>query len=374
MTAHIVDAVREAGSRGAGLRVTAAATWLDAGRPAKGTSSESISLSSHTGIVEYEPGDLTLTARAGTPLSEIESATRANAQFLALDPFGSPLGTIGATVATASYGPLGHSFGGPRDATIGLQFVTGDGLVARGGGRVVKNVAGFDLVRLLIGSWGTLGIVTEVSLRLRALPEADETLAIAVPEGEMGVSELVGRLRVAPLAPWSAELVNAELAGAIGLEERPLLLLRIAGSEQSVSPQLAAARALGDALTVPGTVWNALREFEIRQQPDAVLRVSSKPSLIADVWTRALAIASRTRGMAHATVGRGVARVSLKGSVDELREAFAANNGFKLIYERLPAALWQELAPAVADDRLSRALRTRFDPHQVLNPGLMGSH
>ena len=131
-----------------------------------------------SGITEYVPGDLTLTARAGTTLGEIRDATAAHGQWLALDPYGADEGTIGATIATASAGPLSTFFGGPRDLVLGVEFVTGDGVVARGGGRVVKNVAGFDLTRLITGSWGTLGVVTEVTLRLHARPRGDETFAL----------------------------------------------------------------------------------------------------------------------------------------------------------------------------------------------------
>ena len=134
------------------------------------------------------PGDLTLTARAGTTLAEIERATAAERQLLALDPYGTARGTIGATIATASAGPLAHAFGTPRDLVLGLEFVTGDGAVIRAGGRVVKNVAGFDLTRLLTGAWGTLGVITEVSVRLRALPEMEESVALAVrDDGDRGL-------------------------------------------------------------------------------------------------------------------------------------------------------------------------------------------
>src|SRR5947209_4744398 len=130
------------------LRIVAHGTWQDAGRPCD-ASAMRLDVGGYRGIVEYEPGDLTLTCAAGTSLREIDEATHENRQFLALDPFGSPDGSLGATVATASVGPLSHGFGAVRDNVLGLEFVTGDGVVARGGGRVVKNVAGFDLVRLL---------------------------------------------------------------------------------------------------------------------------------------------------------------------------------------------------------------------------------
>jgi glycolate oxidase FAD binding subunit len=357
-------------------------------------------LSALSGITEYEPGDLTLTARAGTPLSEIESATRANGQFLALDPFGAPDGTIGATIATGSYGPLGHAFGGPRDAAIGLEFVTGDGALVRGGGRVVKNVAGFDLVRLIIGSWGTLGVVTDVSVRLRALPIADETLALAVPDAPDALAAHLAALRAAPLTPWAAELVNASLAHDLGLDARSTLLLRLAGNGDSVAAQQIAANALGDCATAASSIWSALSGFENVQVPrvarddslgqgalpnavvpsaardphaQAVVRLSARPSQLARVWTHALTLAAACDGRAHATVGRGVARVQLLGAVESLRAALSTPFDGKLSYEQLPSSLWADLAPPVANDRLSRSLRAKFDPAGVLNPGILGS-
>src|SRR5205085_6386596 len=101
-------------------------SWLDANRPVR--ANEALDVREHKGIVEYEPGDLTLTARAGTTLDEIALATGANGQWLALDPYGDPSrATLGATIATASYGPLAHAFGSPRDMTLGVELVSGTG-------------------------------------------------------------------------------------------------------------------------------------------------------------------------------------------------------------------------------------------------------
>ena len=102
------------------------------------------------------------------------SVTSAEGQWLALDPFGARTGTLGATIATGSSGPLAHAFGTPRDNVLGLEVVTGTGDIVRAGGRVVKNVAGFDLTRLFTGAWGTLAVITEATVRLRARPERDE--------------------------------------------------------------------------------------------------------------------------------------------------------------------------------------------------------
>src|ERR671932_594232 len=210
-TAEVQERVRDAAEHGTPLRVAGRGTWLDAGRPVR--ADHLLSLESLSGVVEYTPGDLTLTARAGTPLEEIARVTGAEGQWLALDPFGATSGTLGATVATASSGPLAHAFGTPRDCVLGLETVTGAGAVVRTGGRVVKNVAGFDLTRLFTGSWGTLAVITEVTVRLRALPEVDESYILPVEDAAPALDALVGRLRAAAIAPLALELVNAALAG-----------------------------------------------------------------------------------------------------------------------------------------------------------------
>ena len=169
------------------LRIAGRSAWLDAGRPVRAV--KSLSLRDDSGIVGYVPGDLTLTVRAGTPLSEIARATQEHEQWLPLDPYGSSDGTIGATIATGSAGPLASSFGLPRDLLLGLEFVNGRGDVVRAGGKVVKNVAGFDLPKLMVGSLGTLGVIVQVALKVRPLPKATRTLVT-----EQGGVEVGGRL------------------------------------------------------------------------------------------------------------------------------------------------------------------------------------
>src|SRR5688500_1008999 len=185
----VVDAVRDAYATAEPLRIGGRGTWLRAGHPVQAT--RILDVSGLSGITEYVPGDLTLTARAGTTLAEIADATAAHGQWLPLDPFGDRHGTLGATLATASAGPLGGSLGLPRDLTVGVSFVTGTGNIVRGGGRVVKNVAGFDLVRLTIGAWGTLGVITEATVRLRARPEVDETFVLELPTARDALATLL---------------------------------------------------------------------------------------------------------------------------------------------------------------------------------------
>src|SRR4029453_14619176 len=137
--AEVREIVRDAMSDKAPLRIVGRGTWLDAGRPVDAV--RQVSLDGLTGIVDYTPGDLTLTARAGTTLAEIARATGAHGQWLPLEPWGGDAGSLGATAATATVGPVSGALGTPRDVVIGVEVVAGSGEVVRGGGRGGENVA-----------------------------------------------------------------------------------------------------------------------------------------------------------------------------------------------------------------------------------------
>jgi glycolate oxidase FAD binding subunit len=255
------------------------------------------------------------------------------------------------------------------------EAVTGTGDVVRGGGRVVKNVAGFDLTRLMVGAWGTLGILTELSVRLRGLPERDLTVAIPMPTVHATLVELLARLRSASIAPIGLELIDGALARRLDAGTDPVVVARLAGNEENVTAQRAALAELGDVADVSDTFWSALRVVE---PPSAsVVRLSGPVGRLADTWTVAARVASSTAGgFAHATVLRSVARVVVPNedgtmppaTLERLRSETRAVG----IFERLPADLWSSLAPSAATDRLSRGVRKAFDPDRLLNPGILG--
>lgn len=370
-TRAVVDQIRAANASRTPLRVRGAGRWLDAGRPCR--ASETLDLGADSGVVEYEPGDLTLTARAGTSLAELGRVTRAEGQWLPLHPMGPDEGTLGATIATASCGPLASAFGTPRDHVLGCELVTGTGDVVRAGGRVVKNVAGFDLVRLNTGAWGTLGVLTELSVRLRALPEVERTLAV-----EVGASEAWQWLRASEFTPIAAELTSAGLAAMLGIGSAATLLLRFGGNEALVRAATESASSLGTSREVNAVVWDAVAASE--PQGSAVIRLSTAPSRAAALWDRAASIVERAHGSAHATLQRGVVRCVLPvGGADEEEEHArlrgmigALQNLGTAVVERLPAPLWASLVPPAAVDPLSVGVRDAFDPHRILNPGILG--
>ena len=372
-TASIAAMVRAARSTATPVRIVGAGTWLDAGRPVRADAT--LSLAELRGVTEYEPGDFTLTARAGTPLLEIATIAAREGQWLTLDPHGSADGTIGATIATASWGPLASAHGTARDHLLGCEVVTGVGETVRAGGRVVKNVAGFDLARLMSGAWGTLGVLTEVTIRLRARPEVDHTIAVALADdGVRGCVDAARWLRSSAYRPLAAELCSAPLAERIGLDRATVLLLRLGGNEPLVRSAERVVSELGSTRHVEADVWQRLRTSEPADA--AVIRLGTSPASIADLWSQAARAMASAGGWCHATVARGIVRCvvpvgrtgedieRLRGMMKELRGA-----GSRIV-ERLPAPLWADVPSPVADS-LSANVRRTFDPDCVLNPGIL---
>jgi glycolate oxidase FAD binding subunit len=372
-TVAVAAAIRDARAARTSLRIVGGGTWLDAGRPVHADST--LPLASLAGVTQYEPGDFTLTARAGTSLGEIADVAGREGQWLTLQPHGSTDGTIGATIATASWGPLASAYGTPRDHLLGCEVVTGAGEIVRAGGRVVKNVAGFDLSRLMTGAWGTLGALTEVTVRLRARPEVDHTLAIALSDaGARACDDAVHWLRATPYRPLAAELCSATTSERIGLERRTLLLVRLGGNEPLVRAAERAVAELGTAVVVEPTVWERLRTSEPADV--AVMRLGALPAELGPLWSRVTRTIADGGGACHATIARGVIRCILPARTNEeitalrgmMKELHAPGSR---IAERLPRGLWQDVPSAVGDALSSEVHRT-FDPDRVLNPGILG--
>jgi glycolate oxidase FAD binding subunit len=369
--AAIVDEVQRARADHAPLRIVGAGGWLDAGRPVSAERTLDLGTLLSPDVVHYEPGDLTLTVRATATLATIDRVLRAEGQWLPLDPSGGADGTIGATIATASAGPLSSAFGTPREQVLGVEVVTGRGEVIRAGGRVVKNVAGFDLTRLMTGAWGTLGAITEVSMRLRAVPALEATVAVT-----SNAADAWRWMSASEYTPYAAELLTPALARALGVGDAGTLLLRIGGNESLVRATQASVASLGEPRSVEREVWRRLSTRDTGSV--AVLRLGARPSRLAALWERATTILERVGGEAHATPRRGVVRCIIP--VDPADAEFARLRGIinalcvdaSPVVERLPAALWSSLVPSAAADNLSRGIRAAFDPDRLMNPGILG--
>lgn len=239
---ELADVVRGAED---GLRICGAGTWLDAGHAVR--AAHELHIDAFRGVRAYVPGDLTISVGAATTLRELHAATAANEQWCPLLPWGSDDSTVGATIATATTGPFASTLGRPRDLVLGLEFVDGRGRIVRAGGRVVKNVAGFDLTRLMTGAWGTLGIITELHLRLRARPAVDETWLLRAHDDEA----VAGFMRT-PLAPLACVPVGVAAQGTEWL-------VRLGGSAEFVTASRQALFALGACDSRGEDDWTSLR-------------------------------------------------------------------------------------------------------------------
>ena len=249
--------VRDAHRAQRPLRIAGNGSWLHAGGTVRpdATRVETTALS---GIIEYVPGDLTLTAYAGTTLAEIAAATAPHRQWCPLAPDGGDDVTIGAVFATATPGPFSGAMGSPRDIALGIEFVDGTGAIARAGGRVVKNVAGFDLTRLFTGSWGTLGIITEVSVRIRAVLPVLEHWSIAIDETDNAA--LQGRQQFERVAaPLAFEALSNRRRHSLGLPDGHNYLVTIGGNRSHVDAARYALQQLGGAAPCGDDIWARYR-------------------------------------------------------------------------------------------------------------------
>ena len=371
-TESVAAAVRESFASKAPLRIMGAGGWLDAGRPVR--AKRTLSLQQESGVTSYVPADLTITARAGTSLSEIATTTGERNQWLPLDPYGSADGTIGATIATASAGPLSSSFGLARDLVLGLEFVNGRGEVVRAGGKVVKNVAGFDLSRLLTGSWGSLGVITEITLRLYALPEVDRSFVINLSGSEKQITSLLRALGTVPISPFAFQLVSGSISRALGVSEEPIGIIRFGGNSAAVKAQAAVLGQVANTLETDVSTWLRLRQLEMGAH--TTLRISSLPQRVVAATARILT--DDVNGVfTSIDPRRGVIRVVAGATTDtasssELAAGVVQSDSSELVFEKLPAELWPIVSASVVADPLSQGVKRAYDPHNILNPGILG--
>jgi len=376
----VASLVADAYSTSTPMRILGHGTWADGGRPV--SAQRELSMRAIAGIVEYVPSDLVMTVRAGTTLDEIAIATAQHGQWLSLDPVGRDSGTIGATIATSSSGPMSLGAGTARDLVLGLGLVSGAGTPIRVGGRVVKNVAGFDLVRLSTGAFGTLGVITDISVRLHAKPAVDATFTIAI-DGTRDPIGLVQSLGLRALSFHALELLDPATAARVGVSDGAgwVIVARAVGNATRVAAQRAILTAIGTVLERSSHLWTTLRD-----EPDmsATIRVTDAPSRLVATLHRvhaALHAAHITTAQLRVTPHRGAIRIvipnemistnaPLQHFINTLRSGTQSGS---VLGERLPADAWT-LFPAATTDNISRRIRDAFDPRHILNRGIFGEH
>ena len=348
------------------VRIVGGATKLGWGRPEDAPEVE-IRTAALDRIVEHNAGDLTAVLEAGVPLARAQRQFASAGQMLALDPFLGPSqeATIGGIVSTADAGPLRHRYGAPRDLILGITVALSDGTIARAGGKVIKNVAGYDLGKLFCGSFGTLGLILAVSVRLHPLPVATAT-ALGVSDDPGTISRVAITLSAAPLELEALDVAWHNGRGGI---------LAQCGGAQARRRAERVARVMRKAGLGRVQIAGQDRELWARQRSGqrsadgALVRVAARPSALADVLRAADACSGTLVG--RATIGHSfidldpealgtLANRLPRGAVPVLLDAPVEVRGAVDPWGPLPAA------PALA---LMRNVKARFDPANACNPG-----
>jgi len=315
-----------------------------------------------TEAVRVDAGDLVATARADVTLAQLDDALAKHSMWVALDPPGSRKQTLGEVLAAGSGGPLCAGFGLPRDQVLGLSFVARTGTAAKTGGRVVKNVAGFDIAKLLIGSHGAFATITDAHLRLRVRPAADAT---GVIQGSRGlVAGHAARLMLGGASPVAFEVISPAVAGAMGLEERWSLLLRAMGSAAAVKEELAACGAITSV--VAWERWHAAMDAW-----PVVLRAGCDPASWDRVLDAAETVAGTPAGVS-VCVPRGFLRIGVESidarTVDRLRQVLGGMRHPVSLEKcdeatQRAAGIWGVMDEGAL--AITRRLLDVYDPHRV---------
>jgi glycolate dehydrogenase FAD-binding subunit len=371
-------------------------TWLDGGQPPSRIDVV-MSLTRMDRVLEYEPADLNLTAEAGVGLDLLSKRTEPHMQWLPLDPPGLPRGTLGATVVTGSAGPLQAGYGVPRDHVLGATLVRPDGTVLRFGGRVVKNVAGFDLLKLVAGSWGTLGVVTSLTVRLHPRPAADRSVLFS-GAGDAPLVELARGLARLPVSLAALDLLVPGDAERMGTGATPLVVARLMGSRDEVDEVQRMVEAVGPES--PERVLEGEHSARLYQNVQAVeegaelvIRLRMLPSRLTrtlEIAEEARAIVEPNRGFGMRLAGyvqAGLLRVIIsrvaRGDdwleragtvVSGMRDAVESDGG-SLIISRGPPELLQAVGAwgASGSERaLVEGVKSVFDAEALLSPGRLG--
>jgi glycolate oxidase FAD binding subunit len=326
-------------------------------------------------VVAHRYGDLTATVQAGAKLGDVNRALAQHRQWIPLDPPSADRATIGGLVATNDSGPRRHRYGAPRDLIIGVEFARADGRLAKGGGIVVKNVAGYDLPRLLTGSFGCLGVILTATFKLYPLTAASRTLVVE-PSSASDLGALALKLSASHLTPTALEFATHPLR----------LIIRFESIEASVAQQSETAAKL---VAENGFEARTLSESEEEQfwhnharladdDRGALLKVSVLPTDLAEMLTVIERLAGKRGYIAAGRAGAGVFLLRIteevqlqKRVIDGLRDAQQIGRGSAVIVKcppdlRTHVDVWGPIGDGLA---LMKAVKQQFDPVGILGPG-----
>jgi glycolate oxidase subunit GlcD len=386
------EVLRLSASEGWAVVPAGARTWLNVGNPLE-RAYVIVSTRRMQRIIEHEPADLVASAEAGVTLDALNAELMREGQWLPLDPPDDKKVTIGGVVATGMGGAQSFGYGLPRSFVIGMRVALADGRLIKAGGRVVKNVAGYDLCKLFTGSYGTLGLILELTFKLRPLPTKTVTVTACAP-----LNSLLRSARAvlgARLLPVAIELVSTGVAahlGVLNLEDHPTLLIRYSGTPETVSFQTEQTIKLlrNDSSTVTsahsdddGKYWRALAALPLPEENQLIWRASMLPTMLDTFLGQAMSDggpAFPSLSLWHVGIGDGRMRVisfassdaaSCIASLGKLRAATHAAGG-ALVIESAPLEIknafdaWGDMGTTAP---LMHRIKNQLDPAGTLSPG-----
>ncbi|MEM9089480.1 MAG: FAD-binding oxidoreductase [Cyanobacteria bacterium P01_F01_bin.53] len=343
-------------------------------------------------VIEHAVGDFTVTVQPGMKVAELKQLLAEQGQFLAVDPAFEEQASLGGLVSTADTGSLRQRYGGLRDMLIGVQFVRYDGEVARAGGRVVKNVAGYDLMKLLTGAYGSLGIVSELTFRLYPVQPVSRTLVLS--GGSSEVEAAISEVRMSGLTPVALDVLSVQLMASLGQTERLGLVARFQGIEDAVEEQTERIQKIAtthsmDCVQLDGTAdsdfWQ--RSAEVIR-PDTVLcKVGLRPTGIPWLIELADEIAPSSQLRLYGSSGLGWVQLELTDGtgdkpvdetgdewvsvLEQLRSHCQKNAGFLTILQapkplKGKMEVWGYSGNALG---VMKDIKEKFDPNKLLSPG-----
>jgi glycolate oxidase FAD binding subunit len=329
-------------------------------------------------LIAHAVGDLTVTVEAGIKFSTLQEILATAGQFLPLDPAYPTRSTIGGIVATADTGSLRHRYGGVRDLLLGISFVRADGKIAKAGGRVVKNVAGYDMMKLFTGSYGTLGILTEVTLRVYPLPSNSGTVILTGAVD--GLSKAAKILLASTSTPISVDVLSTAFSQHLGISNTPSLVVKFATIPASIAEQSEQLLAIGKGLGLKGGIWQGTQAEQLWSGIQTGIwgdaPIGCKLGVRSTAAVETIDLLDRStdntaKGVIHLNSGIGACTLNDANYIKSLRSHCEAAGGFLSVLQA-PVAIKQQLdvwgyrGNAVP---LMREIKQQFDPFSILNPG-----
>lgn len=330
-------------------------------------------------IIDHAVGDLTVTVEAGAKLADLQATLQATNQFLPIDPIYPQEATIGGIVATADTGSWRQGYGGIRDLILGISFVRADGKIAKGGGRVVKNVAGYDLMKLFTGSYGSLGIISQVTWRTYPIPESSQTLVLTGEDS--AIAEAIKQIKNSGLTPTAADLVSASVISQLSIGNDLGLVVRFQTIAESIAEQVSQLNAIAQSLGLSVTSYQDDTEVQIWQKLSELSRVphSSEaitckigvlPSSAVQLWQE-LAAMQPNKFLGRIHIGSGVGQLQLLESdgsmITKARSLCQEKQGFLTVLSAAKSVkqqidIWGYSGNAAS---IMTRIKQQFDPQDI---------